>query len=316
MLFDLPHAEAVRRLRAGATVWLPVDPVEYHGPHLPLHTDRLLARGLARDLSARLGEGEALLAEDLELGVDPAPGPGTRAVAYGDALRLVLGACRGLVELGATRVVLVTFHGAPLHNLALARAAGWLRTRGVAAAAPFQEVLRAQLDLEPEAFRATVSHLPSEVADEVLRGLPHDFHAGFFETSLVMHWAPGAVDPVHRRLPACPPIPADRGLVWLSRVAAALGRGTLAAELAFAAVGAAWPRLRPFPGYTGHPAHATPEAGRIFAEAIVDRLAPRLAEVLAGAPDPGPPLAWTGPLTLWGRLGPRLPALADVAPAP
>ena len=69
-LFDLPHVEAVRRLRAGATVWLTVDLVEYHGPHLPLHTDRLLARGLARDLSARMGEGDPLFAEDLEVGVD------------------------------------------------------------------------------------------------------------------------------------------------------------------------------------------------------------------------------------------------------
>jgi creatinine amidohydrolase len=315
-LFALPHAEAARRLRDGAIVWLPVNPVEYHGPHLPLHTDRLLSAALARDLCARLGEGEALLAGDLEVGVDPTPGPGTCPVSYRDVTRRVLEACRGLVALGARRVVLVTFHGAPLHNLALHVAARWLRRAGVQAASPFQEVVRAQLALDVEAFRETVVHLPPAVADEVLRGLALDFHAGFFETSLALHWAPGAVQPLHRALPPCPPIPPDGVLRSLAALAGRLGRPTLAAELGFASVGAAWPRLRPFPGYTGHPAHATPEAGRLFARAVVDRLAPSVRDALSGRDDRPPPLAWLGPVTLWGRLGPRPPSLADIAPAP
>lgn len=315
-LFDRPHVEVTARLRAGAVAYLLVDPVEYHGPHLPLHTDRLLSLGLARDLAARLG-GDALLAEDLEVGVEPAPGPGTRPSTYAEVRRAAIAACRSLLELGATRIVVVTFHGAPLHNLALARAVAWARHHGARAVAPFQEVLRAQLEIDTGAFAPAVAHLPPPVAEEVLRELRWDFHAGFFETSLVLHWAPDAVSPVHRRLPPCPPIRREPALAFASRLAGRAGLTGLASELELAAVGAAWTRLRPFPGYTGHPAHATPEAGALFAREIVGRLAPGVEDALAGRTEPRPPpLAWVGPLTLWGWLGPGHPALGDIAPPP
>ena len=48
-LFDLPHDAARRLVQSGAPVYLFVNPVEYHGPHLPLHNDRIIAHGIARD---------------------------------------------------------------------------------------------------------------------------------------------------------------------------------------------------------------------------------------------------------------------------
>ena len=45
-LYDLPNDAARRLLATGVPVYLPVNPVEYHGPHLSLHTDRLISRGL------------------------------------------------------------------------------------------------------------------------------------------------------------------------------------------------------------------------------------------------------------------------------
>src|SRR5688500_7491630 len=84
-LFDLPHSEARALLRSGMPVYLPVNPVEFHGPHLPLHTDALISRGLAETLHARLAERDPALrgttpiyASDLEVGVDASQGPGTR----------------------------------------------------------------------------------------------------------------------------------------------------------------------------------------------------------------------------------------------
>ena len=75
-LFDLPHSEARRLLSSGAPVFLPVNPVEYHGPHLSLHNDRLISAGLMRDLHAGLAmkyDWPLLVADDLEVGVEPAP---------------------------------------------------------------------------------------------------------------------------------------------------------------------------------------------------------------------------------------------------
>ena len=107
-LLDQSHREALRRVRSGATVYLSVNPVEFHGPHLSLHNDRLVSEGLIRDLHARLEPEQPLLVgADLEVGVDPCPGPGSRHTPFTVVRRLVLDACRGLAELGAA----FTAHG-------------------------------------------------------------------------------------------------------------------------------------------------------------------------------------------------------------
>ena len=53
-LLDVAHQEAQRLVRSGAPVYLTVNPVEYHGPHLSLHNDRLISLGIVRQLHERL----------------------------------------------------------------------------------------------------------------------------------------------------------------------------------------------------------------------------------------------------------------------
>ena len=72
-LFDVPHQEARRLVRSGAPVYVSVNPVEYHGPHLSLHNDRLISIGLARAVHEELGKRHDwpfLLGADLEVGVE------------------------------------------------------------------------------------------------------------------------------------------------------------------------------------------------------------------------------------------------------
>ncbi len=306
-LLDRPVSEVRERLRAGAVAWVTVNPAEHHGPHLPLHTDRLQAEGWLGDLHRALGEpGEPLVCADLELGVDPAPGPGSRFAPYATVRDEVRRAVDGLVALGARRIALLTFHGAPLHNLALHEVVVGLRRQGIAAVAPFPAVVR--LLLEPSdlaAFAPAVAMLPAEARAAVAADLPRDAHGGYFETSLMLHWAPHAVAPAHRSLPPCPPVAPDPALARAARWATRLGRPVLAQELAFAAWGVRWTHLDPHPGYTGHPAHANAQAGAWFARLVLERTAPVTRAALAGAPlDDRPPMRWVGPATLWGRVGP------------
>src|SRR4051794_35284012 len=208
-LLDLPHAKVRSLLASGAPVYLPVNPVEYHGPHLSLHNDALISQGILRDIHAGMQEKGAdwplLVASDLEIGVDPCPGPGTRATSYADACTLVVEACRRLHELGAQRVVLVTFHGSPLHSMALDAGAQWLTRHGVRALAPMNGLLRAMLDLRIDDYADAYASIsdPEERAT-MMQGAAFDFHAGFFETSLALHYAPDSVDPLYTRLPPCP----------------------------------------------------------------------------------------------------------------
>lgn len=318
-LFDLPHSEAGRLLQSGAPVYLTVNPVEYHGPHLSLHNDRLISAGLVKDLHARLlvrhPEWPLLIASDLEIGVEPCFGPGSRHGRYATTRELVCEATRALAELGAKRVVLMTFHGAPLHNLALEAGVQLLLRRGVRAVAPFHVVLRALVNLDAvgrERFAEALAHIedPAERA-QLFDSLQLDFHAGFFETSVALHYAPESVASTYRSLPPCPPYPESRqtrvlaGAAGLARV---LGRNWLASELDFAAAGLSWYKLQPFPGYTGTPHRATAEAGALLARFMVDAFEPWVDAALSiGTPSPPPILPWLRWATLGGRiLGVRL----------
>jgi creatinine amidohydrolase len=307
-LLDLPHAEARRLLATGAPVYLAVNPVEYHGPHLSLHNDRLISRGLSIDLAQRLSDHgwPCVLADDLEVGVEPCPGTGTRHTRFQTMRDLVLESCRALTELGARRVVLMTFHGAPLHSLALEAGVRWLRAHGVAALAPLHLVLRELLmldDLSPYADALAPIEDAHERA-EMAAGLRLDFHAGFFETSMSLHYAPASVGALHRELPPCAPVTPDTRFATASRVARRLGREMLARELEFAAAGLGWNALRPFPGYTGRPHLASADSGAAFARHIVDRYAEAAESVLlGGAEPPAPIMAWAARLSAGGRFG-------------
>jgi hypothetical protein len=93
-----------------------------------------------------------LIASDLEVGVDASPGPGSRQTSYALATALVVEACERLAELGAQHVVLVTFHGSPLHSLALQEGEKLLAKRGVRALSPLNLLLKGMLDLDLSPF--------------------------------------------------------------------------------------------------------------------------------------------------------------------
>jgi creatinine amidohydrolase len=308
-LFDVPHSEARRLVQTGAPVYLTCNPVEYHGPHLSLHNDKLVSRGLIEDLHGRLRkrhpEWELLLGSDIEVGVEPCWGPGSRHTRYQVACELIVEACRALAELGAKRVVLMTFHGSPLHNVALDLGVQLLESRGVKAIAPFNLLLRELVEIDPVRFAEAFAHInDAEEREQMIRGLPLDFHAGFFETSVTLHYAPRSVSEVYKTLPPCPEFARDPVLTRAEQMARAVGQATLAGELGFAASGTGWYKLSPFPGYTGRPHRASKEAGAVFARFMMEEMVPVVEGVLEGrANPPRPIMQWTRWLTLGGRIG-------------
>ncbi len=316
-LLDLPQHETERAIACGAPVFLSVNPVEYHGPHLPLHTDALISDGLNRALFERLAKDHPdwryLNGGELEMGVEPTPGPGTRATPYRTVRAAVQRACESLHALGAQRVILMTFHGAPMHSLAIDAGVRWLRRRGVAALAPLNLILRLMLELseaQADEFAPAFSMLDEEGQEALLRELATDFHAGYFETSILMHLHPQAVSPQHVKLPPCPKVQPVKGLLRMGGFAEKLGAVQLARELRLAALGLGWHALRPFPGYTGRPDLANPQAGRIFTEGLLDRFeASCKAVFFEDQAPPAPTMPWLKALTMGGLLGePQMPA--------
>ena len=99
-LLELPPGEARDLLATGVPAWLPVNPVEYHGPHLTLWNDAIAGDAMARDLHSRLSrdhpEWPFVTLPDLGMGCGTAPGPGTRRVPFVEVRAAVLRACEAL----------------------------------------------------------------------------------------------------------------------------------------------------------------------------------------------------------------------------
>ncbi len=200
-----------------------------------------------------------------------------------------------------------------MHEHALQAGVELLRHRGVPAVAPFNALLAELLTLDPADFAEAAAHIEDEGERQtVVEALRWDFHAGFFETSMALHYAPGSVDPRYRELPPCPPATPARGFELASKAARAAGATRTADELAYLSQAVGWLSLRPFPGYTSHPAHAAASAGAWCAAQLVERFTPIVAEVLAGrAPSPPPIVPWLPLVSVGGLVGPpHVPAAA------
>jgi hypothetical protein len=107
---------------------------------------------------------------------------------------------------------------------------------------------------------------------------------------------------MYKALPPCPRITPDPLFVAASGAARAAGRAQLATELGFAAVARGWTSLRPFPGYTTRPHHATAAAGAVFARRIVDVYETATRAVFGGAEGPRPIMPWLVRLSLGGLI--------------
>ena len=289
-------------------MYLSVNPVEFHGPHLSLHNDRLVSQGLIQELYKALArrhpEWPLILAPELEFGVEVVPGPGSRSLPFGQARRAVVAACHALADMGARRVVLMTFHGSPLHNLCLEAAVRELHARGVPAVAPFHLLLAAMARGEAAAMPELYDPvLDPEDRRRLLAGADQDLHAGFLESSLTLHFAPDSVSPHIADVPPCPEIRPDPRIMAMARAATLAGRQELSHQLTFGAVAAGWYAVSPFPGYTSMPHLANAETGAILAQQITHRGVDVVDAVLAGqAPAPRPFMPWVEQLTLGGRL--------------
>ncbi len=308
-LFEKSYSEARALCATGAPVYLGVNPVEFHGPHLSLYNDRLISLGLSHGLHARLATRSPawplLHAGDIEVGVEPTSGLGSRHTRYEVVRELVVESAAALADLGAQRVIFMTFHGSPLHAMAIQAGVDYLQQRSVRALSPLNLVLRRMLDVDVNDYAPAVAHV-ADPNDRValLDGLQFDFHAGFFETSLAMHFAPHSVSRELGSVPDCAPVDPDAKLLAASRVASLVGRVQLANELRFAAVGTGWNALRPFPGYTSKPRFASAAAGAYFANRILQDYVSVCDEVLhQGARPPEPIMQWLPALTLNGRVG-------------
>jgi creatinine amidohydrolase len=98
---------------------LPLGAHEYHGPHLPLETDTLIAEGIALRLKAALGDDPDLIFLDTDpigYSIEHSDRPGTRSLAFNEAVESWLDIADNLAQSGIRKLILLNAHGgnAPL----------------------------------------------------------------------------------------------------------------------------------------------------------------------------------------------------------
>jgi creatinine amidohydrolase len=93
---------------------LPLGAHEYHGPHLPLETDTLIAEGIAARLKAALPPSiDALFLEADPIGysIEHSDREGTRSLAFNEAVEGWLDIADNLAQSGIRKLVLLNAHG-------------------------------------------------------------------------------------------------------------------------------------------------------------------------------------------------------------
>ncbi|GLY20868.1 creatininase family protein [Micromonospora sp. NBRC 101691] len=275
----IPGGELAAVAAAADFAVLPVGAVEWHGPHLPLGTDLILAEGFAREsaVDAPAGEGTVgvpaganATGDDASAGGNGAQGPGPRGVLFPAvpyaacpgqtrpwpgtvairpeiAVGYLADVIEGIVAAGFPRLLIVNGHDA---NMSTVRAAmEWVSGRRTAS---LMLVNWFQL-VTPEETAALYGPLPA-------RG-----HGGAYETSGVLGFDPDAVrlDAVDD-LPPKPKLPVPHPYVLVES------------------------RPDPWQGWSGHISLADETIGRRVRELAGGRLRELVAAWVAAEPPAAP----------------------------
>jgi creatinine amidohydrolase len=282
-----------------------VNPIEYHGPHLPLTTDYEISLGLFREMKKRLSITHPSISwgepKIIQKGCNPAPGPGSERTSLEDLNSDVIRVCDEFLaaEKKPDFVLFMTFHGAPRHAAAIERGIRYLRDKGIKSFNPFNLALLKLRDYEPSWVKPFIHLIEDKVyAEKWMRRLPEDFHGGTFETSLIQLFAPEKIGVDPKTVPDCP----DRkpGLLWKAPlvplrilkistgVAAPLNEWKLAIDAVH------WENDPGYLGYTGSPRYASAALGRELSEVLLGDYLRTFDEIVSGKKEsPKPILQWT-----------------------
>lgn len=163
---DLHPADLARAFSRGAPAVVPIGALEWHGPHLPLGLDTIVAKAFAERLSERV---DGVLLPTYVTPVTTLPHPMSLQVGA-DAFRGVMDdTLSGLVRAGARTILVVSGHYAQGHEIELYEAA--------------------MRSMEDHFDVRTFAAAPLEpIGDDALLD-----HAGRIETSVLMAIEPNAV---------------------------------------------------------------------------------------------------------------------------
>jgi creatinine amidohydrolase len=165
-------------LTARTIAILPLGAHEFHGPHLPLETDTIIARAIAARLRTALSDAlDVIFLEAEPVGYSPEhlDRPGTKSLAFDEAVNRWLGIAEDLSSRGIRKLVLLNAHGgnSPLMTIVATEA-------------------RIRFHMLCVATSWTRFGVPEGLIASEAKAV--DIHGGDIETSVMLATAPDQVD--------------------------------------------------------------------------------------------------------------------------
>ena len=173
---NMTASETIRT--AAAIAVLPLGATEQHGPHLPVETDTIIAEGVAARAKALLPAGldvEFLPVEPVGYSPEHMDFPGTRTLAFDEAVDRWTGIGEACLDRGFRRFVMLNAHGgnAPLMTIVATE-------------------LRVRHPMLAVATSWTRFGYPAELVSAREKAI--GIHGGFIETSVMLALRPDLVD--------------------------------------------------------------------------------------------------------------------------
>ena len=110
---DLPSA-ALQKLPRDLVVVLPLGATEQHGPHLPLETDSIIARGICNRLIAALDQNQDirfLPVDEITYSLEHMDFEGSQTLTYDQAIEQWIEIGTKAYQAGARKIVFLNAHG-------------------------------------------------------------------------------------------------------------------------------------------------------------------------------------------------------------
>ncbi|MBM3466192.1 MAG: creatininase family protein, partial [Armatimonadetes bacterium] len=189
--------------RTKTMFFLPVSPLEEHGPHLPIGVDFINADFFARETAEVLANTHA----DWNFILIPALALGAHVIDYVGSIRIRQRVIRDLlVDYGSSLarhgfkyIVVFNAHAAPGHIVALEEACEAVnRKYNIQMVSPTGRfTIKLFLGEYYERFN---KYMPKPMAAELIKDMKKDFHAGLWETSMMLMFRPDLVKEDYKSL--------------------------------------------------------------------------------------------------------------------
>ena len=252
--FEELTSSAIAQLNKDKTaVFLPVSPIEGHGPHLPLGVDYFDALYFA-DKAAELTthnrpDFDALLYPGIPLGTQLYKQPGSVIVKGGTLYDAFVSIGTSLAHWGFKFIFILSGHGSPKDIVALESACVKVSKKHKIQMHNLSGALAIRF-LKGEFIDKISNRLSHPLTENEKELLKKDIHDGWWETSMMLRLKPDLVDAKYKSLP-------DN-----EKTKGASGSN---------------------PGYFGSPSKASPEFAEASVEVLIDEVGSIIEKCLAGS---------------------------------